>query len=197
MAAQDASSAGAAHRRRYLDEKAKRLRGGPESTRALQEALAEYLVWYAEEVSRRTPALHQLPKFDSEIAAELGFALREIASGHDHPLFRPIRGRGALPVSHSVRSAQLDAVAYVRACRLGVIADPTPLDTVASSFGVQPGTAKGWTQKYRLDDASITGADPELIEAKMRFSGRHYVGLPGADSPAAIKRRNSPKSKGI
>jgi len=162
---------------RYIDAKAARLteQDNIRHWKAQQEALRDALRLNMTD-GEALPA---------EMAADLCFAMSQVASGHEHQLLTPQRLRGSPGQSFTETECIIEAVRYIRAAKAKIIKDHRPIITVNEAFGgeemVRRRTIQTWSQKF----TSVQPLDvkTELIEPLMMACGRIYARYYGTRAP--------------
>ncbi len=113
---------------RYLDAKVERLDKAKESEKGRKQTQAAM----AEALREHATNKRSLPE---EMAADLCFAMRDVAEGFENPLFQPVRGRGSQGRQPTENSCIEDAVRYLRAVEASIIDDKHPVKTVHEAYG--------------------------------------------------------------
>jgi len=167
--------------KRYVEAVFKRLEGGgDDSTReeiqvAMQEALLDHVAWRMD--SEKGKPLPQ------EMAFELSIYFRDIIAGHPNQYTTPIvkKPAGRHKRHPDENSCIEDAVRYLRFVDDGLIKDRHPIKTVHEHYGgtlpmggLDKRTVRRWKTFKQFDHIQPDKTEPDLIVAKMKFSGRYY-----------------------
>ena len=124
-------------------EKERRLAG-----RQAYEAIAAICEAYSSDPSGQT-------KFPPKIAQALWVLISNALAGHPTDSFRDLLATGKKSAPRLSASEIKDmkiAVAYVQDAKQGLIADKTPVKTVAALFNVDPRTIRSWKKLYGSTD---------------------------------------------
>ena len=109
-----------------------------------RKGIREMQAAYVELLSSEDPIPEEMREY-------LAVTFRFLCSGCPPALFKNVHGTGGSvsPLAHQFHRV---AVAYLRACESGLIADESPVTSVARAFEVTEGTVRRWKKRFEGEE---------------------------------------------